>query len=56
MSTPAGPGNQTDVKHIKDGAYFHANTFLRLEVPQVESKSSLRRAKRAAELPVRSFL
>ena len=46
----AGPGSATDVKSVKNSSYFHANAYLRLDIPQVPGASSIHRQRRAAEL------
>ncbi len=49
-----GPGGMFDVLAVPPGqSYFHANSYQRLQVPQLDEASSIHRLKRASEIPVR---
>lgn len=50
VTIETAPGNLSDVKIISNESYFHANAYLRLNVPQSPGNSSQHRQDRAKEL------
>ena len=47
-----GPGSVASVQAVTNGTLFHANSFLRLRVPEVPDPSSTARLARAAQMKV----